>query len=78
MREDLSDLSEEDPPSRPAQLPKPVIRSFRVKNEADLFGLGLDKPVGRDSSEEGEEPRPQSDRGTRHCLADKAACHRGL
>lgn len=75
MREDLSDLSEEDPPSRPAQLPKPVIRSFRVKNEADLFGLGLDKPVGRDSSEEGEEPWPQSDRGTRRRdWTEKAAC----
>ncbi|XP_039200851.1 rab-like protein 6 [Crotalus tigris] len=55
VREDLSDLSEEDPPSRPPQLPKPVIRSFRVKDEADLFGLGLDKPLGRDSSEEDKE-----------------------
>uniref|UniRef100_A0A098LYA8 Rab-like protein 6 n=1 Tax=Hypsiglena sp. JMG-2014 TaxID=1550645 RepID=A0A098LYA8_9SAUR len=60
VREDLSDLSEEDPPSRPPQLPKPVIRSFRVKNEADLFGLGLDKPVGRDSSEEAADKEKQS------------------
>ncbi|XP_034292145.1 rab-like protein 6 [Pantherophis guttatus] len=60
VREDLSDLSEEDPPSRPAQLPKPVIRSFRVKDEADLFGLGLDKPVGRDSSEEAAGKEKQS------------------
>ncbi|XP_032088922.1 rab-like protein 6 isoform X1 [Thamnophis elegans] len=60
VREDLSDLSEEDPPSRPPQLPKPVTRSFRVKNEADLFGLGLQKPVGRDSSEEAAEKEKQS------------------
>ncbi|ETE60632.1 putative GTP-binding protein Parf, partial [Ophiophagus hannah] len=55
VREDLSDFSEEDPPSRLPQLPKPAIRSFRVKNEADLFGLGLDTAVGRDSSEEDKE-----------------------
>lgn len=55
MREDLSDISDEDAPSRPPQLAKPVIRSFRVKNEADLFGLGLDELAPRDSSEEGEQ-----------------------
>uniref|UniRef100_A0A8C5RI65 Rab-like protein 6 n=1 Tax=Laticauda laticaudata TaxID=8630 RepID=A0A8C5RI65_LATLA len=60
VREDLSDLSEEDPPSRPPQLPKPAIRSFRVKNEADLFGLGLDTVVGRDSSEEAADKEKQS------------------
>ncbi|XP_026541670.1 rab-like protein 6, partial [Notechis scutatus] len=60
VREDLSDLSEEDPPSRPSQLPKPAIRSFRVKNEADLFGLGLDAAVGRDSSEEAADKEKQT------------------
>ncbi|KAM3825695.1 rab-like protein 6 isoform 2-T2 [Vipera latastei] len=62
VREDLSDLSEEDPnpPPRPPQLPKPVIRSFRVKDQADLFGLGLDKPLGRESREEAADKEKQS------------------
>uniref|UniRef100_A0A670YI10 Rab-like protein 6 n=1 Tax=Pseudonaja textilis TaxID=8673 RepID=A0A670YI10_PSETE len=60
VREDLSDLSEEDPPSRPTQLSKPAPRSFRVKNEADLFGLGLDTAVGRESSEEAADKEKQT------------------
>ncbi|KAM6431106.1 rab-like protein 6 isoform 2-T2 [Liasis olivaceus] len=52
VREDLSDISNEDAPSRSPPLAKPVVRSFRVKNEADLFGLGLEEPAPRDSSEE--------------------------
>ncbi|XP_063172616.1 rab-like protein 6 [Candoia aspera] len=60
VREDLSDISDEDAPSRPPQLAKPVIRSFRVKNEADLFGLGLDEPAPRVSSEEAADKEKQS------------------
>lgn len=54
MREDLSDISDEDTTSKPPQPPKPVIPSFKPKNDSDLFGLGLDEPGPKESSEEGE------------------------
>ncbi|XP_063000501.1 rab-like protein 6 [Elgaria multicarinata webbii] len=50
--EDLSGVSDEDSSAKPPQAAKPVIHSFKPKNEADLFGLGLDEPGPRDSSEE--------------------------
>ncbi|XP_070614512.1 rab-like protein 6 isoform X2 [Erythrolamprus reginae] len=60
VREDVSDLSEEEtPPARAPQLAKPSGRSFRGKNGADLFGLGLEKPLAPDSSEEAADKEKQ-------------------
>ncbi|XP_077778269.1 rab-like protein 6 isoform X1 [Podarcis muralis] len=53
---DLSDASDPGtaPPPRP---PAPPLPAFRPKNEADLFGLGLEEPtLKKESSEEGEDP----------------------
>ncbi|XP_053138417.1 rab-like protein 6 isoform X2 [Hemicordylus capensis] len=55
VREDLSDISDEDGPPKLPQPAKPVIRSFRPKNDSDLFGLGLADPAPKESSEEDKE-----------------------
>ncbi|KAM6184085.1 rab-like protein 6 isoform 1-T1 [Erethizon dorsatum] len=54
-REDPSDVSDED--TRPTQPPlppatRPPVASFRPKNNSDLFGLGLEEPGPKDSSDE--------------------------
>lgn len=54
MREDPSDVTDED--AGPAQMPpppKPSIPSFRVKDDVDLFGLGLEESGRKASSGEG-------------------------
>lgn len=38
---------------QPPAPPKPLAPSFRLKNDSDLFGLGLEEPGHKDSSEEG-------------------------
>ncbi|RVE68664.1 hypothetical protein OJAV_G00093970 [Oryzias javanicus] len=51
----LSDLSDEDIPSVTAPEPlKPTVISFKPKDDADLFGLGIreEAPAVKDSSEE--------------------------
>ena len=54
VREDLSDLTDEEAgPVQPPAPPKPPAPSFRLKDDADLFGLGLEEPGRKDSSEEG-------------------------
>ncbi|KAM4877866.1 rab-like protein 6 [Thomomys bottae] len=61
VREDLSDVTDED--SGPAQAPpppKPPVPSFRLKNDADLFGLGLEEPGPKESSEEDKNGKPPS------------------
>ncbi|XP_015272291.1 PREDICTED: rab-like protein 6 [Gekko japonicus] len=55
VREDLSDISDEDTTSKLPQPSKPVIHSFKPKNDSDLFGLGLDEPGPKESSEEDKE-----------------------
>ncbi|XP_060107676.1 rab-like protein 6 isoform X2 [Heteronotia binoei] len=55
VREDLSDISDEDTTSKTPQPSKPVIHSFKPKNDSDLFGLGLDEPGPKESSEEDKE-----------------------
>ncbi|XP_045145040.1 rab-like protein 6 isoform X2 [Echinops telfairi] len=50
VREDLSDLTDEDTP--PARPPRPPAPPFRPENDTDLFGLGLGEPGSRDSSDE--------------------------
>ena len=54
MREDLSDVTDED--TGPAPPPPPLkarIPSFRVKDDTDLFGLGLEETGHKASSGEG-------------------------
>lgn len=54
VREDLSDDTDED--ARPAQPPppsKPPVSSFRLKNDSDLFGLGLEETGHKEISDEG-------------------------
>lgn len=53
----LSDLSEDDVQSAKVPEPlKPIVISFRHKDDADLFGLGIQEEasVGKESSEERE------------------------
>lgn len=38
---------------QPPAPPKPLAPSFRLKDDSDLFGLGLEEPGRKDSSEEG-------------------------
>uniref|UniRef100_A0A8C8YY40 Rab-like protein 6 n=1 Tax=Prolemur simus TaxID=1328070 RepID=A0A8C8YY40_PROSS len=59
VRDDLSDTTEDEGPAQPPPPPKPPALTFRLKNEADLFGLELEA-VPKDSSEEGKEGRPPS------------------
>nr|XP_026251237.1 rab-like protein 6 [Urocitellus parryii] len=59
VREDPSDITDED--TSPAQTlppPRPPVPSFRMKNDADLFGLGLDETGPKESSEEDKDGRP--------------------
>ncbi|KAM9207488.1 rab-like protein 6 isoform 2-T2 [Dugong dugon] len=61
VREDLSDLTEEDTtPAQPAQPPQLPVSPFRPKNDTDLFGLGLGEPGPRDSSDEDKDGKPPS------------------
>uniref|UniRef100_A0A8C2V536 Rab-like protein 6 n=1 Tax=Chinchilla lanigera TaxID=34839 RepID=A0A8C2V536_CHILA len=62
-REDPSDMSDEDtrsaqPPVPPAT--RPPVASFRPKNDVDLFGLGLEEPGPKDSSDEEKGSKPAS------------------
>ncbi|XP_008592205.1 PREDICTED: LOW QUALITY PROTEIN: rab-like protein 6 [Galeopterus variegatus] len=59
VREDLSDVTDEDAgPAQQPPPPKPPVPSFRLKNNSDLFGLGLEEPGPKESSEEGKEGKP--------------------
>ncbi|XP_046949755.1 rab-like protein 6 isoform X3 [Lynx rufus] len=61
VREDLSDDTDED--ARPAQPPppsKPPVSSFRLKNDSDLFGLGLEETGHKEISDEEKEGKPPS------------------
>lgn len=54
VREDLSDVTDEEAgPVQPPPPPKPPAPSFRLKNDSDLFGLGLENTGHKESSEEG-------------------------
>ncbi|XP_038623861.1 rab-like protein 6 isoform X2 [Tachyglossus aculeatus] len=56
VREDLSDPTDEETP--PAKLPepmKPTIHSFKLKNDSDLFGLGIEEAGAKESSDEDKE-----------------------
>ncbi|XP_061055576.1 rab-like protein 6 isoform X4 [Eubalaena glacialis] len=61
VREDLSDVTDEEAgPVQPPPPPKPPAPSFRLKNDSDLFGLGLEDTGRKESSEEGKEGKPPS------------------
>ncbi|OXB80628.1 UNVERIFIED_CONTAM: hypothetical protein H355_005557 [Colinus virginianus] len=53
VREDLSDISDDDTSlAKPPQPVKSTVHSFKLKNESDLFGLGLEETGPKESSEE--------------------------
>ncbi|XP_048202221.1 rab-like protein 6 [Perognathus longimembris pacificus] len=61
VREDLSDVTDEDTgPAQPPVPPKPPAPSFRLKDDSDLFGLGLEETGRKDSSEEDKDGKPSS------------------
>nr|XP_039317325.1 LOW QUALITY PROTEIN: rab-like protein 6 [Saimiri boliviensis boliviensis] len=63
IRDDPSDVSDEDEAPAPAQPPpprKPPLPAFRLKNDSDLFGLGLEEAGPKESSEEGKESKAPS------------------
>nr|XP_015222014.1 PREDICTED: rab-like protein 6 [Lepisosteus oculatus] len=60
VREDVSDLSDDDlvVPSKIAEPLKPAVLSFKPKNDADLFGLGIEEnPAKSKGSSEDVEGR---------------------
>ncbi|XP_020039555.2 rab-like protein 6 isoform X2 [Castor canadensis] len=61
VREDLSDVTDEDAgPAQPPPPPKPPVPSFRLKNDSDLFGLGLEETGPKESSDEDKDGKPPS------------------
>uniref|UniRef100_A0A8C6K2P1 Rab-like protein 6 n=1 Tax=Melopsittacus undulatus TaxID=13146 RepID=A0A8C6K2P1_MELUD len=55
VREDLSELSDDDTSlAKPPQTVKATVHSFKLKNDSDLFGLGLEEAGPKESSEEGK------------------------
>ncbi|XP_026346002.1 rab-like protein 6 isoform X1 [Ursus arctos] len=59
VREDLSDETDEDAsPAQPPPPPKPPMSSFRLKNDSDLFGLGLAETGRKEISDEDKEGKP--------------------
>ncbi|XP_072521176.1 rab-like protein 6 isoform X2 [Salminus brasiliensis] len=58
VRDDLSDISDDDlVPAKLSEPQKAPVRSFKQKNDMDLFGLGFEEKTtkSKDSSEEQEE-----------------------
>lgn len=55
VREDLSEISDDDNSlAKPPQPVKSTVHSFKLKNDSDLFGLGLEETGPKESSEEGK------------------------
>ncbi|NWU85577.1 RABL6 protein, partial [Onychorhynchus coronatus] len=55
VREDLSEVSDDDNSlAKPPQPVKSTVPSFKLKNDSDLFGLGLEEAGPKESSEEGK------------------------
>uniref|UniRef100_A0A8D0KZT0 Rab-like protein 6 n=1 Tax=Strix occidentalis caurina TaxID=311401 RepID=A0A8D0KZT0_STROC len=56
VREDLSEISDDDTSlAKPPQPVKSTVHSFKLKNDSDLFGLGLEETGPKESSEEGKD-----------------------
>lgn len=54
VRDDPSDVTDEDEAlAQPPPPPKLPLPTFRLKNDSDLFGLGLEEAGPKESSEEG-------------------------
>ncbi|EMP28348.1 Putative GTP-binding protein Parf [Chelonia mydas] len=63
VREDPSDISDEDTSlAKPPQPKKPTIHSFKLKNDSDLFGLGLEETGPKESSDEDKEKPPSKEK----------------
>ncbi|XP_010219049.1 PREDICTED: rab-like protein 6 [Tinamus guttatus] len=61
IREDLSEISDDDTSlAKPPQPVKSTVPSFKLKNDSDLFGLGLEETGPKESSEEGKEDKQPS------------------
>ncbi|XP_017588897.1 PREDICTED: rab-like protein 6 isoform X3 [Corvus brachyrhynchos] len=61
VREDLSEISDDDTSlAKPPQPVKSTVPSFKLKNDSDLFGLGLEEAGPKESSEEGKEDKQPS------------------
>ncbi|NXN99017.1 RABL6 protein, partial [Rhinopomastus cyanomelas] len=57
FREDLSEMSDDDTSlAKPPQPVKSTVHSFKLKNDSDLFGLGLEEAGPKESSEEDKQP----------------------
>ncbi|NXA40466.1 RABL6 protein, partial [Eudromia elegans] len=57
IREDLSEISDDDTSlAKPPQPVKSTVPSFKLKNDSDLFGLGLEETAPKESSEEDKQP----------------------
>ncbi|XP_062446844.1 rab-like protein 6 isoform X2 [Rhea pennata] len=57
IREDLSEISDDDTSLvKPPQPVKSTVPSFKLKNDSDLFGLGLEETGPKESSEEDKHP----------------------
>ncbi|NXS44871.1 RABL6 protein, partial [Balaeniceps rex] len=55
VREDLSEISDDDTSlAKPPQPVKSTVHSFKLKNDSDLFGLGLEETGPKESSEEAD------------------------
>ncbi|XP_039362544.1 rab-like protein 6 isoform X2 [Mauremys reevesii] len=63
VREDPSDISDEDTSlAKPPQPMKPTIHSFKLKNDSDLFGLGLEETGPKESSDEDKAKHPSKEK----------------
>ncbi|KAJ6652017.1 hypothetical protein lerEdw1_015842 [Lerista edwardsae] len=62
VREELSDLSDEDASSRPPQPARPAAPPFKPSHDADLFGLGLAEPAPKESSGDDKEKKPSKEK----------------
>ncbi|XP_026514279.1 rab-like protein 6 isoform X2 [Terrapene carolina triunguis] len=63
VREDPSDISDEDTSlAKPPQPMKPTVHSFKLKNDSDLFGLGLEETGPKESSDEDKEKHPSKEK----------------
>nr|XP_004654154.1 rab-like protein 6 isoform X2 [Jaculus jaculus] len=61
VREDLSDVTDEDTgPAQPPPPSKPPVPSFKLKNDSDLFGLGLEEMGPKESSDEDKDSKSTS------------------
>ncbi|XP_009706084.1 PREDICTED: rab-like protein 6, partial [Cariama cristata] len=63
VREDLSEISDDDTSlTKPPQSVKSTVPSFKLKNDSDLFGLGLEETGPKESSEEGKDKQPSKEK----------------